>query len=102
MVTELLIGAVLLLIAIVLSRVSSRLNVPALVVFLAVGILAGPEGIGHLTLNAPAVTELIATVALLFILFSGGLETSWSELRPVLLRGVLLATLGLIINAVIV
>ncbi|HEY3875236.1 MAG TPA: potassium/proton antiporter [Candidatus Kapabacteria bacterium] len=102
MVSELLIGSILLIAAIVFSRISARLSLPALVVFLFVGILAGPEGIGKLSFDAPGLTELIATLALIFILFSGGLETSWNDLRPVLGRGLLLATVGLLINAILV
>ncbi len=99
---QLLIGAGLLLAAIVFSRVSSRLSVPALVVFLFVGILAGPEGIGKLSIGHPYVIELLATVALINILFDGGLETEWKDLKPVVGSGLLLATIGLILSAVLV
>ena len=71
----LLTGATLLLASIVFSKVSSRFGVPALIVFLVVGVLAGPSGFGGLSYDSPKITELIATVALVFILFSGGLET---------------------------
>ena len=100
--TELLIGAGLLLLSIVFSKVSARFGVPALVVFLVVGILAGPEGIGGLTIDHRSVVELLATVALINILFSGGLETSWQALKPVLGDGLLLATIGLCISAALV
>ena len=96
---QLLIGAGLLLAAIVFSRVSSRLSVPALVVFLFVGILAGPEGIGKLSIDHPYVVELLATIALISILFDGGLETKWEDLKPVVGSGLLLATIGLLISA---
>ncbi len=99
---QLLIGAVLLLASIVFSKASGRVGLPSLIVFLLVGIVAGPEGIGHLTFNNPDVTKLVATLALIFILFSGGLETSWPDLRPVLGRGLLLATIGMVLNAFLV
>src|ERR1700733_11037163 len=99
---QLLIGAGLLLASIVFSKASSRFDIPSLIVFLLVGIAAGPEGFGHIAFDQPDATTLIATVALIFILFSGGLETSWNDLRPVLGRGILLATVGLIVNAVLV
>ncbi len=98
---QLLIGAGLLLAAIVFSRVSSRLSVPALVVFLFVGIIAGPQGLG-LSIDHPHVIELLATIALINILFDGGLETEWNALKPVLGSGLLLATVGLLISAALV
>src|ERR1035437_2641271 len=98
----LLIGAGLLLASIVFSRASAELGVPALIVFLAVGIIAGQLGLGAIAAQQQGAIQLIAVVALINILFSGGLDTNWSDLRPVLGRGLLLATIGLIINAVLV
>jgi cell volume regulation protein A len=99
---QLLIGAGLLLLSIIFSKISGKFGVPALIVFLAVGILAGPEGLGRITFDQPYLTKLLGVVALINILFSGGLETSWPDLKPVLGRGLLLATVGLCINAVLV
>ena len=98
----LLIASGLVLVSIVASRMSSRLGVPALIVFLGVGIVAGGFGLRQAAAQYPNVIQLIAVVALVNILFSGGLDTTWSELRPVLGRGLLLATIGLIVNAIIV
>src|ERR1700679_732171 len=61
---ELLIGAVLLLASIVFSKASSRFGIPSLIVFLLVGIAAGPEGFGHISFDQPDATTLIGTVAL--------------------------------------
>lgn len=98
----LLIGAGLLLASIVVSRASSEFGVPALIVFLAVGIIAGQFGLSTFAEQQQSLIQMIAIVALINILFSGGLETNWSDLRPVLGRGLLLATIGLVINAVFV
>ncbi len=98
----LLIGSGLLLLSIVSTKVSARLGIPALVVFLLVGILAGPEGIGGLTVNSPDAVQLLASFSLISILFSGGLDTEWRELRPVVGRGLLLATFGLFATAALV
>ncbi|MDP4288930.1 MAG: cation:proton antiporter [Bacteroidota bacterium] len=98
----LLIGAGLLLASIIVSRASSRLGVPALIVFLAIGIIAGQLGLGSIATQYPQAIQLVAVIALVNILFSGGLDTAWSDLRPVLARGLLLATIGLIINAILV
>jgi cell volume regulation protein A len=95
----LLIGAGLLFVSILFTKISAKLGVPALVAFLIVGIFAGPEGIGHITVHNPDAIQLVGIFALITILFSGGFETEWADLRPVIGRGLLLATIGLCITA---
>jgi cell volume regulation protein A len=95
----LFIAAGLLLLSILFTKVSERLGVPFLLVFLLVGIFAGPEGFAHLTIANHDVVTLIGTIALINILFAGGFETEWRTLKPVLTRGLLLATVGLGIAA---
>ena len=95
----LLIGSVLLLISVIAGKTTNRLGVPTLIFFLIVGILAGSEGIGGIYFDNAAVTQFIGTVALNFILFSGGLDTNWQSIKPVLWRGVALSTLGVLLTA---
>ncbi len=82
--------------AVVASKLSDRLGVPSLLLFLVLGMLAGTEGIGNIALSSPDVARSVGTVALLVILFSGGLDTNWSEVRPVLGPGILLSTVGVL------
>lgn len=98
----LLIGSVLLFISIVVSKTSFRFGIPSLVLFLAVGMLAGSDGPGGIYFNDPKATQFLGAVALAFILFSGGLETKMESIRPVLKTGLSLATLGVLITALIV
>ena len=95
----LLITGFLVLASILASRVSDRIGVPALIVFLGIGMLAGSDGPGGIHFDDTAMANLVGTLALAFILFSGGLDTNWRIIRPVMGRGVLLSTFGVAITA---
>jgi cell volume regulation protein A len=95
----LLIGSVLLLISVVASKTSSRFGVPTLILFLIIGVLAGSEGIGGIHFDNPQVAQFIGITALIFILFSGGLDTNWQAVKPILWRGVALSTVGVLLTA---
>lgn len=92
------IAAFLLFISILVSKTSQRLGIPALLFFLLIGMLAGSEGIGGIYFDDPNITQFIGIIALVFILFSGGLDTRWSDIKPVLGRGIVLSTLGVVIT----
>jgi cell volume regulation protein A len=95
----LLIGSILLFISILFGKTSYRFGVPTLIFFLLVGMLAGSDGIGKLEFNDPSVAQFIGIVALNVILFSGGLDTDWKSVRPVLWQGATLSTLGVTLTA---
>lgn len=97
-----LIAAVLLLISVLASKIWGRLGVPALLLFLAIGMLAGSEGPGGLYFDDPWFAQTLGVSALAFILFSGGLDTDWKVVRPVLWKGLALSTLGVLGTAVLV
>ncbi len=96
-----LVGSLLLLISIIAGKTSYRFGVPTLVLFLAIGMLAGSEGIGKINFNDPKMAQFIGIVALNFILFSGGLDTQWSAIKPILRQGITLSTLGVFLTAII-
>lgn len=96
----LLIGSLLLFISIMAGKTSYRFGVPTLILFLLVGILAGSEGIGKINFDDPQLAQFIGIVALNFILFSGGLDTSWKTIKPVMWQGISLSTLGVLITAI--
>ncbi len=95
-----LVGAILLVVSIIASKASSRFGVPSLLLFLMVGMLFGSDGLGIPFDNA-RVAQAIGTVALCIILFSGGFETSFREIKPVLAPGVILATGGVLMTALL-
>lgn len=94
-----LITAILLIVSIIATRASHRLGVPALILFIAIGMLAGSEGPGRIYFEDYQLAQTVGTVALVFILFSGGLDTSWPTIRPVLAQGLVLANVGVVLSA---
>lgn len=98
----LLVGSVLLFISLIAGKTSYRVGIPVLVFFIAIGMLAGSEGIGKINFADPKAAQFIGIVALNFILFSGGLETGWQSVRPILWQGLTLSTVGVLLTAGIV
>ncbi|MDR1055910.1 MAG: potassium/proton antiporter [Prevotellaceae bacterium] len=96
-----LIGSLLLFISIIASKTGYKFGVPVLLLFLAVGMLAGSDGIGGITYSNSQFTQFIGMLALSIILFSGGMDTKYEEIRPVAVQGVLLATIGVLLTAII-
>lgn len=97
----LLLTSLLLVLSIFASKTSFRIGVPALLMFLGVGMLAGSEGLGQIQFDDPKLAQFIGTIALSFILFSGGLDTKWESIKPVLRQGVILSTLGVFLTALV-
>ena len=94
----LLIGAILLFVAVMAGKVAYRFNAPALLLFLAVGLFFGYD---ILSFNSPELTQFIGMISLCIILFSGGMDTKFSEIRPILPLGITLATAGVLMTAVL-
>ncbi len=96
-----LIGSILLFVGLLASR-TTKYGIPILLLFLIVGMLAGFDGPGGIYFNDPGLAKFIGSVALSFILFTGGLETKWTDIRPILWQGMILSTFGVFATAVIV
>ena len=99
--TVLLIGAVVMLVAILAVRVSVRAGLPSLLVYLLMGVLLGESGLGIDFENAN-VAHALGFAALVLILAEGGLTTKWEEIRPAMRLGVALATLGVGVSVAVV
>lgn len=98
-----MVSAALLLAGVLASKLSSRFGVPALLLFLVLGMLAGSEGVGGIAFDNPRIAMLVGSVALALILFDGGVQTDLASLtRPAVVRGALLASFGVMITAGIV
>ncbi len=95
-----LIGSFLLFLSIFAGKTGYRFGVPTLVLFLGVGMLFGSDGIG-LEFSNSATAQFIGVVALNIILFSGGMDTQFSDTKPILWQGLVLATLGVFLTAMI-
>ena len=96
---RILVGALLLLGGVLLSKTSSRLGVPSLLLFLGLGMLAGSDGVLGIEFDDAELARSLGVVALTLILFSGGLGTRWRDVQPVHRPGVSLATVGVLISA---
>lgn len=96
----LLVGSLLLFISIVVGKTSYKFGVPTLILFLTIGMLAGSDGIGGIRFSDSKMAQFIGIVSLNFILFSGGLDTNWKAVKPILKEGLVLSTIGVLLTAV--
>ena len=95
-----LVGAILIFVSIVVGKAGSRFGIPSLLLFLFVGMFFGTDGLG-IEFNNAALTQFIGAVALTIILFSGGMDTQWSSVKPIWKQGFMLSTLGVLLTALI-
>lgn len=93
----LLIGAVIWFVSILLSKTGYKFGVPVLLVFLLIGMLLGVDGLG-IEFDNYKHAQIIGMVALTIILFSGGMDTKFSDVKPILGAGVVLSTLGVLLT----
>src|SRR3954470_10311690 len=91
----------LLGVSVIFSRASQRTGVPIALLFLAVGMLAGSEGLGHIAFDDYRFAYRVGTVALVFILFDGGLNTPLRAVRRAAAPAGVLATIGVIATALL-
>lgn len=96
-----LLSAVLAILGVLASKLSPRFGVPVLVLFLGVGMLAGEDGIGRILFDNVDVAHSIGTVALILILFDGGLQTSKRSIKRAWKPAALLATIGVVGTATV-
>src|SRR5215467_8965302 len=96
-----LLGAALVMAGILSSLLALRFGAPLLLVFLVIGMLAGDSGPGQIEFNDVRTTYLVGSVALALILFDGGLRTRFQSIRSVLAPSLVLATIGVLLTALI-
>lgn len=97
-----LIAALLFLACVLFSKFSDRWGIPALLLFIFVGMFAGSDGIFKIYFDNAKAAQDIGALCLILILFSGGFNTSFKAVRPVLLEGIILATIGVVLTAAFV
>jgi cell volume regulation protein A len=94
----LLIGSVLLFFSLLTEKLPKKFGIPILLLFISIGMLAGSDGIGKISFEDPHTAQFIGMIALAIILFSGGMNSKYAEIKPVMVPGVLLSTLGIILT----
>jgi cell volume regulation protein A len=92
----------LLIASVILSKGASRFGIPALSVFLFIGIIVGREGLGGFAFTNYALAQTLGILALIFILHAGGLGTALEDVRPVWASALVLSTVGVVIASVLV
>lgn len=97
----LLVFSVLIFLSVLAGRAGAKFGIPTLLLFLGVGMLFGSDGLGIQFDNA-LVAQTVGMLALSIILFSGGMDTKFSEIKPVLASGLVLSTVGVVLTAVCV
>ncbi|MBS7009430.1 potassium/proton antiporter [Anaerostipes sp.] len=98
----LLLCAVVLLLCIFSNKISDKIGVPSLLIFMFLGMIFGSEGIFKIEFSDFRAAEHICTAALIFIMFYGGYSTNWEYAKPAVKRAVVLSTLGVVMTAAMV
>lgn len=96
----LLIGSILFFISMLVGKAGSKYGVPVLLLFLIIGMVFGSDGFG-LQFENVQVAQTISSICLCIILFSGGLDTKYNEIKPIVGPGVILATIGVLLTALL-
>ena len=96
----LLIGAVLIFCAIMISKTGYRFGIPTLLLFLLVGMGFGTDGLG-LEFDSAADAQFIGMIALSIILFTGGMDTKLCDIKPVMAQGMILSTVGVLLTTLL-
>lgn len=94
-----LLGALLLILGVVVTKFSTRLGVPSLILFIILGMLMGNDGFGIIDFQNVQLAQTVGIIALIIILFEGGTQTRWRDIRPVVGPSVTLATFGVLFTA---
>lgn len=102
MVTLLILAAVVLLLCVFSSKLLYRFGIPALLIFLVLGMLFGSDGLAGIHFDNYSLVETISAFCLIFIMFYGGFGTNWKTAKPVIAPSIWLATAGVVITAVLV
>ncbi|HEX9336069.1 MAG TPA: cation:proton antiporter, partial [Pseudonocardiaceae bacterium] len=93
-------SAVVLLVAVLAVRVSVKLGLPSLLLYLGIGLVLGESGIGIRFDNA-SLTQSLGIAALVLILTEGGLTTRWTSVKPALGAGIALSTVAVVVSIVV-
>jgi cell volume regulation protein A len=99
MVNMLLIASIIIIAAMFSSKISQKVGIPSLLLFILLGTLFGTDGIAKIQLNNYELVKNISSVSLVFIIFFGGFETRWKTAKSIAVRALLLSTVGVFLTA---
>ena len=95
----LLLVSIVIFLCVIFNRISGKLGIPMLLAFILLGMFFGVDGVIKIPFSNFELSEKICSVALVFIMFSGGFDTNWREAKPIILPAVLLSSAGTVITA---
>ncbi len=95
----LFIGAILIFVSIFVGKTGSRFGIPSLLLFLLVGMAFGQSGFGIIQAFNVDLAQFVGMIALSIILFSGGMDTQFNDIKPILWQGIALSTVGVFLTA---
>lgn len=93
--------ALIIIVCIAANKFSNKAGVPTLLIFIAIGMMCGVDGIFKITFDDYSISENICSIALLFIIFYGGFGTNWQVAKPVAVKALGLSTIGVLITALL-
>ena len=102
MIPMLILAAIVLLLCVFSSKLLYRFGIPALLIFLVLGMLFGSDGIAGIQFDNYSLVETVSSFCLIFIMFYGGFGTNWKTAKPVIAPSIWLATAGVVITALLV
>lgn len=94
--------SLMMIFSILSSKASSWIGVPSLLLFLGIGMLAGSEGPGGIEFTNYSTAFVIGNISLIFILFDGGMGTSWKQVRPIIKTGISFSTVGVLLTCILI
>lgn len=97
-----LIVSSIIFICLLLNKISSKLGLPTLLLFIFLGMLFGSDGIFKIYFDNYVISEQICSISLIFIMFYGGFGTNWDKAKPIATKSILLSTLGVVLTSLIV
>ena len=97
-----LLVALFLIVGVLATKFSNRLGVPVLVLFILIGMITGSDGLGLIYFDNANQAQIIGILALVIIIFEGGLHTKWSTVKPVTIPSIILSTVGVLITSAVV
>lgn len=98
---NLLIIAIILLVCVFSSKLSARIGLPTLLIFIGLGMVFGSDGIFNIQFEDYILAEQLCTIALIYIMFYGGFGTNWKMAKPVAVKATVLSTLGVVLTALL-
>ncbi|WP_300369543.1 potassium/proton antiporter [Brachyspira sp.] len=99
--TSILLSSIIIILCIIVSKISVKVGVPSLLLFLVLGMIFGSDGLLKIEFNDYQIAEQLCTITLIFIMFYGGFGTNWKAAKPVACKAFIMSFLGTFITSIV-